>query len=96
MADYVEGLHLIPEHMHASITLWIERGGPRPELMGSFLRAILCGKLFEALAHADDINANSIKEWALFLHNYAPSSCYGSAEKLQEWFDRGGLRGSGM
>ncbi len=93
MADYFEGLHLLPDHMHDSVKRWIERGEPKPELLGSFLRAVLCGKLFEALAHADDVNANRIKEWALFLHNYAPSACYGNPEKLTAWAERGGLVG---
>jgi hypothetical protein len=93
MAEYHEGLFLIPDHMQASVSTWIEHGQPAPLLMGSFMRAILLGRLFDAFAHADENNANAMRGWALFLHNYAPSACYGSVERIDAWAQRGGLVG---
>lgn len=87
MADYRNGLLLIPEHMHASITMWIEDAQPHPALMGHFLRALLSNDLMQAFAYADGDNLRHMHGWAVFLYNYAPSTCYGSPERVQAWFD---------
>ena len=83
MADFRNGLHLIPEHMHHGITLWIEHG--YVNLLGGFLRAVLSNDLVGAFSQADDKNAASMRGWVLFLYNYAPSLCYGSPERVAQW-----------
>jgi hypothetical protein len=86
MADYREGLHLLPDHMHEAITWWIEKGEPRPEFMGDFMHALLMNDLMEAFARADHINIAAMHAWAMFLHNYAPLECFGSLEKMEAWW----------
>jgi len=87
MADYRNGLHLIPEHMHEGIAMWIERGEPHPSIMGSFQRAVLSNDLMEACKRADHLNRVCLFDWAGFIYNFAPSDCHGSAEKLLAWYD---------
>lgn len=79
--------------MHDSIADWIETARIPPRLMGSFMRAVLTNDLMGAFGHADEQNAAAMRAWTMFLYNDAPSECYGSAEKLQAWHERGGLRG---
>lgn len=85
--NYKDGLDTIPEHMRESISWWIEKGEPRVELMGHFLRAMLSNDLMEAFARADMDNAAAMRDWIAFLYNYAPYACYGSPEKLARWYD---------
>jgi hypothetical protein len=87
MSDYREGLHLIPEHMHRSISDWIERAEPHPNMMDSFFRAVLTNNLRDAFAHADDDNLRALHGWTQFLYNYAPSACAGSIARVQQWYD---------
>jgi len=78
-------LELIPEHMREAICTWIEKGQPHPILLGRFLRALLSNDLMGAFAYADAENTDAMRAWALFLHNYVPAGCFGSAEKLEQW-----------
>lgn len=87
MSDHHEGLHMVPEHMRASIVRWIEHAEPRPDLMGSFLRALLSNDLMAAFNYADEENTLAMRGWALFLYNDAPSQCFGSPERVQAWYD---------
>ena len=75
----------VPEHMREAIVNWIDGKTP-PKMLGHFLYALLCHDLWEAFARADEANANSMRGWVLFLHNYAPSTCHGSAEKLETYY----------
>jgi hypothetical protein len=93
MADYKAWLELIPEHMRGSVTRWIEMGFPAPKLMGRFLQAVLTNDLMNSFAYADDENRAGMRGWVMFLHNYAPSGCYGSKEKLDAWHAAGDSRG---
>ena len=81
MADFRKGLHLIPEHMVEGVVRWIEWGLPP----GDFLTALLSNDLMGAFARADEQNAASMRGWAMFLYNYAPSECYGSQAKVLAW-----------
>ena len=87
--DYVEKLHTLPGHMHSAMRLYIERGY-RP---GSFLSAVLCNDLMEAIGRADDANVRALNAYAIYLYNYAPSACYGSPDKYDAWVQAGGLVG---
>jgi hemerythrin-like domain-containing protein len=40
----------------------------------------------DAAMRADHVNQRALFEWADFLHNYAPSGCHGSEEKLLAWY----------
>ncbi len=87
MAEWREHLNLLPEHMRESVKWWIEKGEPHPTLLGSFLTAVLTNDLLEAFACADAINAASMRQWATFLHTYAPMGCHGSEERLLAWYE---------
>jgi hypothetical protein len=80
---------LIPYHMIGGLRLFIEDGIPP----GSFLTALLSNDLRETFARADEENSRSIKNWLIFLYNYAPSDCWGSPAKFNAWIERGGLNG---
>lgn len=92
MTQYLEKLNTLPGHMRDSVRLWIERAIPP----GSFLTAVLCNDLFEALGRADEVNANALKNYAIYFHIFAPRGCYGSPERFAEWAKSGGLSGLGL
>lgn len=93
MADYRTGLDKIPHHMHESIGMWIERGEPHPQAMGTFLRALLQNQLLESFAHADLQNRAGMYGWAMFLYNDCPSEARGDMDTLIKWWERRGLQG---
>jgi len=72
---------LIPAHMRPGVLRWIA-GGIRP---GSFLSAVLENNLMEAYSRADSTNAACMRDYVIFLHNYAPSESYGSVEEVNKW-----------
>lgn len=90
MSDYREGLSYLPAHMRDGVTRYIERGLPH---MGSFLRAVMENNLTEAFGRADAENTAAMKNWAMFVHSYAPCGCHGSPENVEAWIERGGLQG---
>ena len=88
---YIEGLNdfNIPSHMHDGIVRYIERG----HAVGGFLSALLSNDLMKAFDRADVENFRHMGDWAKYLHNCAPSDCYGSKEKFDAWQKAGGLKG---
>ena len=42
---------------------------------------------------ADHINAEAMKDWAMFFYNDVPSNCHGSPETMVAWMQAGGLNG---
>lgn len=81
----------VPEHVRPGMVRYILFG----ILPGSFLSAILSGDYFEACRRADDENRRRLFDYAMFLMNYAPGGCFGSAENMAEWSRNGGLLGHG-
>lgn len=80
---------LIPEHMREGLLRYVEQGiAP-----GSFLEAVLCNNLKEAVSSADHINIKCLPDWITFLHNYVPASCWGSIENYEAWVKTGGIYG---
>jgi len=77
----------IPQHMQNGVVLWVCMG----ILPGSFLRAVIKNDLFRACRAADETNQRAIFGYANFFHNYAPSDCFGSPEKVAAWEKQGGL-----
>lgn len=71
----------LPEHMQDAMRLYMERG-IEP---GSFLAAVLCNDFMGAIGHADSINAVRLRDYAIWLHNYAPPASFGSREKYAAW-----------
>jgi hypothetical protein len=87
MADYRDGLRLVPQHMHASIKAWLERGEPHPFSMGQFFFSVLCNRLVQAALAADVTNRAALANWAEFLHNYLPDQAWGDETRLMSWHD---------
>lgn len=71
----------IPKRMMPGLLRWVQLG-VRP---GSFLSAVIANDLRRAVAHADDENINLLPAYVKWLHNYAPSVCWGSPKALKDW-----------
>ena len=54
-------------------------------LVGGFLRAVFSNKLSEAIGLADTVNLKALPSIMRFIYNCAPSPCWGSLEKYEEW-----------
>ena len=79
---YVQALVCgIPEYMIGGLERWINHH-IKP---GDFLCAVLANDLTEACGRADDTNQHILFAYVEFLHNYAPSQCWGSPEKVRQW-----------
>ena len=64
-----------------SLENWIEHG-TRP---GHFVTAVLTNNLFEAIARADSNNVKLLPDIVRWVYSHAPSSCWGTEEKMKEW-----------
>ena len=71
----------IPVHMAGALYRYVEHGIRG----GSFLDAILCNNLSEAMGRADAENSRCLKEWAMVMVWGVPRSCQGSLEIVKEW-----------
>lgn len=81
MFDY----SLLPQHIRDAMQRYIEdRIQP-----GGFLTAVLSNDLAEAFARADHINRMRLHDIVRFLYNEAPSTCWGSPEKVKSWLGKG-------
>lgn len=78
----------IPEHMLDGVRNYVEHGLPP----GGFMSAIFENNFVEATKRADEGNSQALWHWAYVL-NWAPIGCWGSAAKVDEWIEGGGLRG---
>ena len=74
---------LVPLHMRDGFIWWVALG--RTDNLGGFMRAMLEGDLYGTFRKADGINAASMHDWMMFLHNYSPMGCYGSPERVAAW-----------
>lgn len=71
----------IPEYMHESVLLYLlHRLQP-----GHFLTAVLENNLEEACGRADDTNRHALYAYVYFLYNFAPTTAWGSPEKVSAW-----------
>ena len=81
LVDFTFDGEAIPERMHGAITRYIERRiAP-----GNFLTAVICNDLREAVHRADDENIKLLPAYVSYFYNEAPSPCWGSREKMNEW-----------
>lgn len=80
---------LLPEHMRGGARRYIEKG----VMDGRFLQAVFENDFVVAYGHADSINTVYMPLWASFLYNEAPTPCWGSKEKVNDWIKKGGLYG---
>ncbi|MCK4498935.1 hypothetical protein KAU11_00385 [Candidatus Babeliales bacterium] len=75
----------IPDYMMQSIQLYVEQR-IKP---GSFLCAVICNNLGDAVGQADNININNLPAYAAYFYNEVPSLCWGSKEKMDAWIKGG-------
>lgn len=71
----------LPEGLRDGMRNYIEESLPA----GHFLTAVLSNNLTEAFGRADALNIvlmHSIVQW---VYNEAPSTCWGSPEKVRAW-----------
>jgi hypothetical protein len=54
---------------------------------GGFLTALLSNDLMESFARADDENADNMRQWAMFLYNYAPQGSFRSPDAVRRWLN---------
>jgi len=74
----------LPEGMQGAAQRYIENRIP----MGSFGMAVVCNDLREACARADDTNRPRLAEIVSWFYTYAPSSCWGSEQRVSEWLNQ--------
>lgn len=71
----------IPEHGIEPLTEYIYDRRPP----GSFLISVLSNDLAGAVGRADNINAQALSAYVICLYNYAPASCWGSSDAVENW-----------
>lgn len=57
----------------------------RRERVGDFLQAVIANDLMRACAKADDLNLGHLAAVVAFLHNEAPFSAWGTADRYRAW-----------
>lgn len=72
---------LLDENLRDTMRRYIEHRVPP----GHFLQAVLSNDLHEACARADWENRHKLFDLVSWLHNEAPSTCWGSPERFQAW-----------
>jgi len=81
---YHRGFFIRPD-MVGALELYVNKGIDP----GSFLTAVIQNKgLFEVCDLADDINIRNLPAFVGYLWNEAPSTCWGSKEKMDAWKKR--------
>ena len=71
----------IPERMMPAIDRYITQGiSP-----GTFLTAVICNNLHDALSRADDENLQNLPAFVAYFYNNAPAPCWGSPAKMKKW-----------
>ena len=79
----------LPEHLQGGMRRYIENGIGA----GHFLTAVLSNDLFGAVSHADPKSLEALSDIVKWLYNEAPSTCWGSKERVQEWHGDSLFRG---
>ena len=74
----------IPTRMEEGIRRYIDER-IRP---GEFLRAVISNDLKNAVAMADDENILNLPAYVAYFYMEAPSTCWGSREKMESWLKR--------
>lgn len=69
--------------MCEAIELYLEK----KILDDDFLEAIVCNSLSEACARADESNKRRLHVYVSYFYNHAPSTCWGSPEKVKAWLE---------
>ena len=78
---YIFREYYIPERMMESLERYVKD----QVLPGDFLRAVISNDLTEAVGRADEENLRNLPAYIGYLYNEAPSRCWGSKERMEEW-----------
>lgn len=81
MSDYTFKGMTIPERMVGGLERYVSDG----VRAGSFLTAVICNDLQEAVSRAYEENIHLLPAYVGWLYNHAPASCWGSKEKMDAW-----------
>jgi len=73
----------ISPRMMGAIKRYIEHG-LEP---GGFLTAVICNDLRESVGRADEENMRNLPAFVAYFYNEAPSTCWGSHEKMVAWMN---------
>lgn len=76
--------YYIPEHTRGALERYFNLGYEP----GSFLMAVLCNDLYEAVGRADDQNIEAIPSIVRWLYNRAPRNSYGSPERVADYITK--------
>jgi len=80
----------IPEHLVEGLDAYINYG----RNTGSFLQAVLCNDLRDAVNRADDAALMALPAILGWLYWEAPGQCWKSAENVEAWRIKGGFCGA--
>jgi hypothetical protein len=72
--------NFIPENTKRTIDDYVSKKYPP----GSFVYAVLCNNLSEAIGNADEVNAQHIRGIVCYVYNKIPSNVWGSKEKVDK------------
>jgi len=75
---------VIPEYMRDGIAMYIKYGVDP----GSFLTAVICNDLKNAVGQADEINLKNIPAYVNYFYNHAPIDCWGSKAAMNGWIGK--------
>jgi len=74
----------LPVHMVESLERYVQHHiAP-----GSFLEAVICNDLRNALTKADPINRKLLVYYVWWLENAAPAESYGSLKAYHQWLEK--------
>ena len=79
----------ITPKIREELVAYIETG----RACGDFLSAALRNDFRAACFHADEKNRFTLYDVAMYLHNYAPSVCWGDRKAVAAWQGHKGLSG---
>ena len=69
--------------MEGAVIRYLEKGIPP----GSFLTAVICNDLAQAVREGDTENQALLADWVKFFYNEAPGCAWGSREAMDAWVD---------
>jgi hypothetical protein len=71
----------VPDHLRAGLVRYFSDG----IMPGSFLQAVLCNDLIEAVRRADPSSRSALPSLIDFLMMHAPAQAWGSRERVLAW-----------
>ena len=76
----------LPASLQGGVKRYIEQR----QTPGHFLSAVICNDLQGAIAHFSIQEGHSLRDIVVWFYNNAPSTCWGSREKMDAWLNSTG------